>query len=448
MAEENENNEEFLRMFREFLEGSGSFDYSELAGAAGLPQDPAIIAQMMSQMQAALNASPADAAESATQRANAVASARQVPITDEERATVASAFQMAGLWLAEKTSLTEPTETGRVMNRVEWVTGSLDAWREIADPISDSIGDTLVTALTDQAPEQLGGIITGASDMLRGLGKALFSMQLGQVVGQLSTEVVSATEIGVPLFADGRAALLPQNVTEFARDLDIPSDQVAIYLAARELAHTGLFRSARWLSLHLVSAIREYAQGLEIDMDRMQEAVQSIDLSDTTALRTAINSGELLSPRSEGQLAALERIETLLTLIEGWVDVVTTDATVRLPRAAALRETMNRRRASGGPAEQAFGTLIGLELRPRRLREAADMWRYLGEHLGAEARDALWQHPDLLPTADDISAPDALVQRLSNPVEPDEMDLAIERLLDGDFDTPNDDAGSGEAPAV
>ncbi len=440
MAEENENNEEFLRMFKEFLEGSGSFDFSELAGAAGLPQDPALISQMISQLQAAMTSSPHDTSENATQRAVAVAAGHQIPITEDERKAAAEAFQIAGLWIAEQTSLAEPTETGRVMNRVEWVNGSLDAWREISDPISDSIGDTLVEALAKQAPEEMSGMVAGASGMLRSLGKTLFSMQLGQVVGQLSEEVVSGTEIGVPLFGDVRAALVPQNIVEFARDLDIPIDQVNIYLATRELAHTGLFRNARWLSLHLVTAIREYAGELGIDMERMQDTIQSVDLSDTTALRSAINSGELLSPRTDAQQAALERIETLFALIEGWVDVVTTDATTRLPKSAALRETMNRRRASGGPAEQAFGALIGLELRPRRLREAAAMWRSVTESLGAAARDALWQHPDVLPTAEDIDSPDGLISRLTNPAGPDEIDRDLERLLSGGFD------GSGDAP--
>lgn len=445
MAEDNENNEEFLRMFREFLEGSGSFDMSELAGAAGLPQDPALIAQMMSQFQSALNSTETTADESAAQRATQVASGRQIPITDEERAAASQAFHIAGLWLSEQTALAPSTETGTVMNRVEWVNGSLPAWRELSDPISDSIGDTLVTALQSQAPEEMVGAISGASKMLRGLGKTLFSMQLGQVVGQLSQEVVSATEIGVPLFADHKAALVPQNVTEFARDLGVPTDQVDIFLATRELAHAGLFRDARWLSLHLTTAIRDYASGLSIDIERMQETIQSIDISDTTELRAAINSGALLAPRTEAQLAALGRIETLFALIEGWVDVVTADATTRLPKADALRETMNRRRASGGPAEQAFGALIGVEFRPRKLREAAAMWRAIGEKLGSEARDALWSHPDVLPTADDISAPDALIARLTNPSAPDEMDLDLERLLAGDFEGVGD-GGAGAGP--
>ena len=66
-------------------------------------------------------------------------------------------------------------------------------------------------------------------------------------------------------------------------------------------------------------------------------------------------------------------------LIEGWVQTVVTAALGdRIPGAAALAETLRRRRATGGPAEQTFATLVGLELRadinnshrlPRLLRQ-------------------------------------------------------------------------------
>jgi putative hydrolase len=121
---------------------------------------------------------------------------------------------------------------------------------------------------------------------------------------------------------------------------------------------------------------------------------------------------------------------------------VTSAATSRLPRASAIAETVRRRRASGGPAESAFATLVGLELRPRRLREAAVLWQLITDAVGADARDALWSHPDLMPTAEDLDNPGALVEKLSarargEVAEPDEMDRALEDLLNGkDFDEP------------
>ena len=68
----------------------------------------------------------------------------------------------------------------------------------------------------------------------------------------------------------------------------------------------------------------------------------------------------------------------MLALVEGWVGTVVDGAAEgKLPSSAALSETVRRRRATGGPAEQTFATLVGLELRPRRLREAAALWQAL-----------------------------------------------------------------------
>src|SRR6201999_1284576 len=110
-------------------------------------------------------------------------------------------------------------------------------------------------------------------------------------------------------------------------------------------------------------------------------------------------------------------------LIEGWVDEVSAAAAAgRLSGAAALRETLRRRRAAGGPAEQTFGNLVGLELRPRRLREAAELWRLLGETRGIDGRDATWAPPDLLPDPSDLDDPAAFAAGRS--------ELDFDRLLD------------------
>ena len=187
---------------------------------------------------------------------------------------------------------------------------------------------------------------------LRSLGGTLFSLQLGHVVGQLSAEVVSGGDIGIPLLPgrddhDVQAALLPQNLSVFGTGLDIPADQTRLYLSVRELAHARLFRHARWLRLHLISAITDYARGIRIDTDRIESLAAEFDPANPESLREALTIGALIPPKSESQIAALARLETTLALIEGWVDVVTARATTRLPRADAIAETVRRRRASG-----------------------------------------------------------------------------------------------------
>ena len=54
---------------------------------------------------------------------------------------------------------------------------------------------------------------------------------------------------------------------------------------------------------------------------------------------------------------------------------------------------MARRRIDGGPSEQVFENLVGLELRPRLVREAQQFWRWYENSHGIEARDGLWDTP-------------------------------------------------------
>jgi putative hydrolase len=147
-------------------------------------------------------------------------------------------------------------------------------------------------------------------------------------------------------------------------------------------------------------------------MARLQEAMPDVDITNPEAISEALSGEGLFRPEdTPAQKAALTRLETALALVEGWVaTVVSAAATERLTHADALAEAIRRRRATGGPAERTFATLVGLELRPRRLREATAIWQGLTEARGIDGRDALWAHPDLLPTADDLENPDAFVR--------------------------------------
>ncbi|MET1043121.1 MAG: zinc-dependent metalloprotease [Microbacteriaceae bacterium] len=433
MAEDSRENpeDEFRDMLREFLSGNTEFDPAQLAGAAGLPNDPALVAQLMSQLQNALQSSEDGVNWNlALEQAKQHATRSSVVSLPAERSQLEQALHVASLWLDEATSISELTSTPRLLSRTEWVTESMPIWTQLTEPVATSIANALTEVLQDQAPEELSNMIAGASQLMRNLGGTLFAMQLGQVVGQLSTEVVSGGDIGIPLLDEAQAALIPQNVAAFGSGLDIPADEVRLYLAVRELAHARLFRHAKWLRMHVLSSITEFARGIRIDTEPLEELAATFNPSNPQELRDALTNGALIPPKSPEQLAALGRLETMLALIEGWVDVVTAQATTRLPHAAAIAETVRRRRATGGPAESAFATLVGLELRPRRLREAAAMWQTVTDATDSDTRDDLWAHPDILPTAEDIDDPAALVARVtsSEPVR-DDIDKAIEDLL-------------------
>ncbi|MFJ3208651.1 zinc-dependent metalloprotease [Streptomyces flaveolus] len=325
-----------------------------------------------------------------------------------ERNAVQEAVRLADLWLDDATALPSGAGSAVAWSRAEWVEATLPAWRELVDPVAERVG----TAMGDVLPEEMQAMAGPLIGMMRSMGGAMFGTQIGQAVGVLAGEVVGSTDVGLPLGPAGKAALLPANVEAFGKDLGVPQEEVRLYLALREAAHQRLFAHVPWLRSHLFGAVDGYARGIKVDTAKLEDVVGQFDPQNPEQLQEALQQGMFQPEDTPEQKAALARLETALALVEGWVDaVVHAAAKPRLSSADALRETLRRRRASGGPAEQTFATLIGLELRPRRLRDASRLWASVTDARGVDGRDALWAHPDMLPNATDLDDPDGFVHR-------------------------------------
>jgi putative hydrolase len=268
------------------------------------------------------------------------------------------------------------------------------------------------SALPEEAKAMAGPLLA----MMTQMGGMAFGSQLGQALGTLSREVLTSTDIGLPLGPPGVAALMPDAIETFAEGLEQPRSEIMMFLAAREAAHHRLFSHVPWLATQLLNAVEAFARGMKVDMSGIENFAQGFNpasLADPSAMEELLNQGIFEPKSTPEQIAALERLETLLALIEGWVQTVVSAALGdRIPGTSALSETLRRRRATGGPAEQTFATLVGLELRPRKLREAAVLWERLTEAVGPDARDAVWQHPDLPPRADDLDEPAGFIDRV------------------------------------
>ena len=377
---------------------------------------------------------------------HAIAAVGDPSVLEAQRREVTEAVRLADLWLDEATAFPSGIRKIEAWSRSEWLEATFPIWAKLCDPIAAK-GVEAMSGMLNVDPSQLGedvpeemrqalgalgggagglGGLAGLSAMLRQIGGAMIGSQTGTAVGELAREVIGSADIGLPLGPEGVAALLPAGVAQFGQGLSVETGEVRLFLALREAAHQRLFAHVPWLRGHLLGAVEQYASGITIDMARLQEAIPDVDIANPEALRDALAGEGLFRPEdTPAQKAALVRLETALALVEGWVaTVVNAAARDRLTHAAALAEAIRRRRATGGPAERTFATLVGLELRPRRLREAAAIWQGLTEARGVDGRDALWSHPDLLPTADDLENPDTFVHG--------QPELDISDLEDGD----------------
>src|SRR5579864_7103450 len=358
---------------------------------------------------------------------HAIAAAGAPSVLDAQRREITEAVRLADLWLDEATAFPSGIRRIEAWSRSEWLEATFPVWAKLCDPIAAKGVETMSgmfsadpAQLGDDVPDEvrqalgaLGGAggLGGLGAMMRQLGGAMIGSQTGTAVGELAREVIGSADVGLPLGPEGTAALLPAGVAEFGRGLSVDAGEVRLFLALREAAHQRLFAHVPWLRAHLLGAVEQYASGITVDMARLQEAIPDVDINKPESLRDALAGEGLFRPEdTPAQKAALTRLETALALVEGWVStVVSAAARDRLTHADALAEAIRRRRATGGPAERTFATLVGLELRPRRLREAAAIWQGLTSARGVDGRDALWSHPDLLPASDDLENPDTFV---------------------------------------
>jgi putative hydrolase len=332
--------------------------------------------------------------------------------TAADTQSVTDAVRLGDLWLDAQTVLPSGVTATEAWSRRRWLKATQPAWARLVEPVARKV----IAGFGDALPEQMRAAALPLMGVMQQVGGLMFGSQIGLALGSLAKEVVGATDIGLPLGPSGTAALLPENVDAFGAGLGVPAEEVRIFLALREAAHHRLFGNAPWLSGRLYDAVKDCAEAVTVDMSQLEQLSSAVDPANLESLQEALSGGMFTPEPTPQHQAALARLEALLALVEGWVDTVTlAAATGSLPSISALNETMRRRRATGAPSEQALASLVGLQMRPRRLRDAAALWALLAERRGLDGRDALWSHPDLMPSGDDLDDPFAFVDRDPGP---------------------------------
>ncbi len=409
---------------------------------AGMPDLSALMGQMQAMMSPHEGSVNWTLAKDVARRT--VASEPDPSPNERDRTEIADAMRLADHWRDSPTDLPSGVNTVAAWSRADWVEETVEVWRRLVEPVAEHV----VTALGEALPEEAKAMAGPLLGMLSKAGGAMFGSQVGQALGGLAGEVLSASDIGLPLGPEGKAALLPVNVKKFSEGLDVDDSDVLLYLALREAAHQRLFGHVPWLRAHLLATVEDYGRGTSIDISKIESSLTGVDPMNPQSLQDALEGGLFEPEKTPAQQAALTRLETILALVEGWVDEVVGQATAeRMPTAGKLQEAVRRRRAAGGPAEATFAALVGLELRPRRLRDASALWGSLRSRQGQQARDAVWAHPDLLPKAEDLDDPLGFRENIdasSADVDLDDFDAQLAELLDGETGT--DDEGPSDPP--
>lgn len=382
----------------------------------------------------------AQADPDAAWRTTITAAAHQLPSygadpkpTPEQSRAVADAGRLAESWLDAHTRFTGIGTEAQAWTRRAWIEATGARWRRLAEPIIEGSADALGAGLAPEEPE-FAGLQQMFGPMLRMSASMMYRDQLQRSLAQLASAILTATEPGFQLLPRPQIVLLPASISSFVDGLEVPESEVLLYLALRESARQRLFNGVGWLAPQLDALLDHFARGIRIDLEFIGTQFNLDNPEELTLERIAevgeSVSGSFFKPASTpAQLEILGRLETLLALVEGWVDHVTSAAASQwLTHAVALVELIRRRRAAGGPEQSVWQNLVGLELRPRRIRDAENLWAALSQVRGPQARDAVWDHPDLVPASADLDDPLRFVHE-ELPPETSDLDAELERLL-------------------
>lgn len=349
--------------------------------------------------------------------------------TDAEVERGQQAMSLAEHWL-DAGSLPAPPDSGHTVvgRRTDWVDRALTSMRPLVEPVAAATTRALTEIATEQMPQAeellpegmaglLGDLDLGA--MMRPMGATLAGMQVGQVVGQLATQLLGQYDLGVPTAGRDHAFHVAVNVSDAVEGWDLDPTEVSIALALYETAHRRLFHAVPWLEAHVHALIAQFANGTRLDAGQMQrfadDLMVGVDPDDPESMQRAMErAGDFRLEPTPEQERVLARVQGVICLVQAWArSEAHRVASDRLPNLDRILEVLRRRRAERGDGEQLLAQLLGLDLKPR---DEAVGDRFVAEVTAMHGPDVLQRalaHPENLPDLEELASPDRWIERMA-----------------------------------
>ena len=349
---------------------------------------------------------------------------------------VSDAVHLAELWLSEATVLTPVPMTPIVWSRAEWIETTLPAWKSMLEPVigilAAAVNDATQARMEMESADEMASLQAVFHPLMSRAISAMFGAHVGEGLGQAATTTMTGTDFGLPLVTDPLVAILPTNLAAIQQQTELEEEGLLLYCSLREVARQRLFLEVGWIAPQIIALVQHYAREMRVDPDAiasaMENSVPDSLSAETVAAFQADFSALLFTPdRSEEQREILDRLNTLLALVEGWVDDVTSTVANRwFPGWEPISESLRRHRATSKPGQTMVTPLLGLSASPKSIREAALFWEAMRLAKGIEGRDEMWRYPESMPQAGDILDPQGF---LASSAEEDPWDDELRKFL-------------------
>jgi putative hydrolase len=240
------------------------------------------------------------------------------------------------------------------------------------------------------------------------LAPALIGMQVGSLVGSLSTWVVASFDAGLPQDHPGAMSIIMPNIRSMTGTDGLDDREVRLWIVANEVAFRAVSQLP-WIHDHLHQLASAYADAVKIDPTMLSGLMAGG--SDPVAIEQAIADAGGIEGLIGGEEAEAPRLE-----LEAFLGAITGCGRLLARRAVAelapnfdlisTRRDETREETESSPA-------IGVGPLPPEATRLGDVFNQEVERrYGDDALETLWADPSRMPSAAELRDPTAWAARV------------------------------------
>jgi coenzyme F420 biosynthesis associated uncharacterized protein len=288
-----------------------------------------------------------------------------------------------------------------LLSREEWSGVNLETVAGLLDPVAQRLEGRM----------EFAGPLAG---VLKAGASATLAAEVGLVVGYLSTRVLGQYDVSLlGGEAPPRLLFVAPNLRKAVRELEVEADPFHRWICAHELTHVFQFQGVPWLREHLSGMVREYLSTVDVRIEG-GAAGGLPSMPDLRLLVDRFREGglaALVQTREQRELMA--RIQAAMAVVEGYSEHVMDEiARDTIPDHEKLRNAMDARRRSRSAPQRIVERLLGFDIKLRQYELGKRFCDAVAASAGIEGLNRVWESPESLPTAEELDAPEAWLERL------------------------------------
>lgn len=309
----------------------------------------------------------------------------------------------------------------RVVTRAEWSRNTLEAYRHLFTELATALGPPAGGG-DDEAAAAADPMMAMMAGLSKMMAPAMLGMGVGSMVGRLSARAFGTHDLPIPR-RPATIELVPANVDEFAREWEIPTDEMRLWVLAHEFAGHVLL-GAPGIHQTLSRLVREHVGGFRPDPGAVADRLGALDADvgsgdPMAALQAALGDPEVVlgAVTSAEQQALRPQLDALVSVVVGATDWVVDAVSVRLVGGNALRiaEAVRRRRAETSANDRFIEQLLGIRLGDGQVARGKRFVQGVVDRAGERGLDPLLSRADATPTPAEMDAPGLWLARLEAP---------------------------------